>query len=43
MGTEERKEREKEKRRSDIIEAGEHIFFEKGFEKTTMDEIAEKV
>ncbi len=42
MGIAERKEREKEKRRNDIIYAAEEIFFSKGIESATMDEIAEK-
>ncbi len=43
MGTAERKEREKLQRRKDIIDAAEIVFFEKGFDNTTMDEIANKV
>ncbi|NJK86044.1 MAG: helix-turn-helix transcriptional regulator [Bacteroidales bacterium] len=42
MGISERKEREKEQRRSDIVDAAEKIFFKKGFEYATMDEIAEQ-
>ena len=38
----ERKEREKEQRRNDIIDAAESIFFSKGIENATMDEIAEE-
>jgi len=41
VGIQERKEREKEARREDIISAAEQIFLEKGFVSTTMDEIAE--
>ncbi len=41
MGIAERKEREKQQRRLNIIEAAEKVFFEKGFDDTTMDEIAE--
>ncbi len=40
MGTSERKKREKRKRRDDIIDAAEKVFFSKGFESTTMDDIA---
>ncbi|MBN2612577.1 MAG: TetR/AcrR family transcriptional regulator [Bacteroidales bacterium] len=40
MGIAERKEREKEQRRNDIIDAAEKIFFSKGTENATMDEIA---
>lgn len=43
MGIQERKEREKEQRREDILEAGKKIFFEKGLSAATMDEIAEAV
>lgn len=42
MGIGERKEREKEHRREEIINAAEKVFFEKGLQVTTMDEIAEK-
>lgn len=41
MGIKERKEREKEARREEIINAAEKIFFEKGLAVATMDEIAE--
>lgn len=40
MGITERKEREKESRRQSIIDAAERIFFRKGFEQSTMDDIA---
>ncbi|HJX71902.1 MAG TPA: TetR/AcrR family transcriptional regulator [Bacteroidales bacterium] len=42
MGIIERKEREKEQRRNDIIDAAEKIFFSKGIDNATMDEIAEQ-
>ncbi len=42
MGINERKEREKEERREEIISAAEKVFFEKGLQIATMDEIAEK-
>lgn len=42
MGILERKEREKEQRREDIINAAEKVFFEKGLALATMDEIAER-
>lgn len=42
MGIAERKEREKEKRREDILNAAEAVFFSKGFENTKMEEVAEK-
>jgi AcrR family transcriptional regulator len=38
-----RRQREKEKRRGDIIDAAEPLFFAKGFDNVTMDEIAKKV
>ena len=40
MGITERKEREKEQRRNDIIDAAENVFFSKSLENATMDEIA---
>ncbi len=42
MGTEERKAREKERRRNQIIDAAESVIFSKGLEQSTMDEIAEE-
>jgi TetR/AcrR family transcriptional regulator len=42
MGLYERKEREKEQRRNSILDAAEKMFFSKGLENTTMDEVAEK-
>lgn len=42
MGIAERKERERQQRRQEIIEAAEEVFFSEGFEKSTMDEIAEQ-
>lgn len=42
MGTTERREREKQYRRNSIIDAAETLFFSKGFETTTMDEVAEE-
>ena len=42
MGIEERKERERRKRKNDIIDAAEDVIFPKGIEHATMDEIAEK-
>lgn len=41
MGIQERKEREKEHRREEILNAAQRIFFEKGLQNSTMDEIAE--
>jgi len=42
MGIQERREREKENRRQEIIDAAEKIFFSKGMEAATMDDIAEE-
>lgn len=42
MGIQERKDREKEQRSEEILNAAEKIFFEKGLNAATMDEIAEK-
>jgi len=41
MGTKERKERERAARRNDILDAAKIVFFDKGFNGTTMDQIAE--
>ena len=41
MGTAERKQREKEQRRQDIILAAEKVFFSKGIQTATVDEVAE--
>ncbi|GFZ29941.1 AcrR family transcriptional regulator [Clostridium zeae] len=40
MGAEERKEKEKELRRKDIIDAAERVFFSKGYDMATMDDVA---
>jgi TetR/AcrR family transcriptional regulator len=42
LGIHERKEREKEHRREEIIDAAQQVFFEKGLFMATMDDIAEK-
>jgi AcrR family transcriptional regulator len=42
MGIKERKEREKERRRQQIIIAAKRIFSTKGFNKTTMEDIAKE-
>ena len=42
MGIAERKEREKQLRREEIVVAAEKIFFSKGFDLSTMDDIAEE-
>ncbi|HVN48197.1 MAG TPA: TetR/AcrR family transcriptional regulator [Bacteroidota bacterium] len=41
MGIVERKEREKEHRKEEILDAAQKVFFEKGLAVATMDEIAE--
>lgn len=41
MGIVERKEREKEHRREEILDAAQKVFFERGLLASTMDEIAE--
>lgn len=41
MGIQERKGREKEHRREEILNAAQHVFFERGLQNSTMDEIAE--
>jgi len=40
MGIEDRKEREKQQRKTEILEAAENIFFLKGLQNTTMNDIA---
>jgi TetR/AcrR family transcriptional regulator len=42
MGIAERKEREKQLRREEIVMAAEKVFFSKGFDLSTMDDIAEE-
>lgn len=42
MGIAERKEREKEQRKNDIVDAAERVFFEDGHESATMDDVAEE-
>ena len=41
MGIQERKEREKEQRREEIVRAATVVFFEKGLQSATMEEIAD--
>lgn len=41
MGIKERRERERDARREEIISAAERVFFEKGLAAATMDEVAE--
>jgi len=40
MGITERKEREKEQRRREIVDAAEKVFFSKGVKSATMDDVA---
>jgi AcrR family transcriptional regulator len=42
MGIHERREREKEQRRAEILDAAQRVFFQKGLQATTMEEIAEE-
>jgi TetR/AcrR family transcriptional regulator len=42
MGIAERRQREKEQRRNDIVDAAERVFFSQGMENSTMDDVAEK-
>lgn len=42
MGIAERKEREKQQRREEIINAAEKVFFSRGFDQATMDDIADE-
>jgi TetR/AcrR family transcriptional regulator len=42
MGIAERKEREREQRRNEIIDAAEIVFFSKGLANASMDEVASK-
>jgi AcrR family transcriptional regulator len=42
MGTAERRQREKDRRRMEIIEAAEKVFSAKGFEATTVEDIASR-
>jgi AcrR family transcriptional regulator len=42
MGIAERKERERQQRREEIVQAAEKVFFSRGFALATMDDIAEE-
>lgn len=42
MGVNERKEREKQQRKEEIVRAAEEVFFSRGFDSSTMDDIAEQ-
>ncbi len=41
MGIAERRKREKEQRKVDIIDAAESVFFSKGWQTATMDDVAD--
>ena len=43
MGTADRRQREKEMRRVGILDAAERLFFSRGYEEVSMDEIAREV
>ncbi|NLV27203.1 MAG: TetR/AcrR family transcriptional regulator [Methanomicrobiales archaeon] len=43
MGISERRQREKEKRRTEILDAAERLFFSRSYEAVVMDEIAREV
>ena len=43
MSTADRRGREKEQRRNDIIDAAEKLFFSRGYENVTMDDVAKEV
>ena len=43
MATADRRQREKEQRRKEIIDTAEKLFYSKGFDNVSMDEIAESV
>lgn len=43
MGIAERKEREKQQRRLEIISAAENVFFSQGYENSTMEDVAKRV
>ncbi len=43
MGITERKKREKEQRNKDILDAAERLFFSRGYEDVSMDQIAREV
>jgi TetR/AcrR family transcriptional regulator len=43
MGISDRRQREKEQRKSEIIDAAEHLFFSRGYEDVSMEDIARSV
>lgn len=42
MGINDRKQKEKQIRKEDILDAAEKVFFSKGYDKATMDEVAKE-
>ncbi|PLX14095.1 MAG: hypothetical protein C0594_00485 [Marinilabiliales bacterium] len=42
MGIQERKEREREQRKQDIADAAQKVFREKGFDRATIDDVAQR-
>lgn len=42
MGIAERRQREREQRRHDIVDAAERVFFSRGWDHTTMDDVADE-
>lgn len=42
MGVQKRKDKEREIRKSDIVEAAERLFFAQGYDHTTMDDVAKE-
>ena len=43
MGISERRQREKEQRKTEITDAAERLFFSRGYEDVSMDDIAREV
>ncbi len=43
MGTAERRQRERERKEREIIEAARELFFKKGYDSTSVDEVAERL
>lgn len=42
MGSAERRQREREMKKNDILDAAQRLFFRKGYENTSMDEVAKE-
>jgi AcrR family transcriptional regulator len=43
MGTADRRRREKEQRKAEIVDAAERLFFSRSYEDVSMDDIAREV